>query len=124
MADALSVETVTAGDHQGAVRLSASALNRLRELVALEKNPDLMLRLTVEGGGCSGFQYHFAFDTEKREDDRIFEQDGMRVVTDAASLELLAGCIVEFVENPGAAYFRIDNPNATSSCGCGMSFAI
>ena len=106
------------------VHLSPAALTRVRELVAADGNAGKMLRLTVDGGGCSGFQYSFAFDAQTGDDDRVFDHDGVKVVTDEASLELLAGCTVDFVENPGAAYFKIDNPNATSSCGCGMSFAI
>ena len=109
---------------QEPVRLSATALKRLRELIAEEGDTGLMLRLTVDGGGCSGFQYSFALDAETTADDLMFEQEDVRIVTDTASLELLAGCIVDWVENPGAAYFSVDNPNATSSCGCGMSFAI
>ena len=128
MADSSLTEATTEGTATVEVRrevlLSPSALKRLRKLIAEENKPDLMLRLTVEGGGCSGFQYSFALDTKAGDDDQVFQHEDVAVVTDEASLELVAGCTVDWVENPGAAYFSINNPNATSSCGCGMSFAI
>ena len=108
----------------GVVRLSPSALVRLRELVAAEGKPGTMLRVTVDGGGCSGFQYSFALDDQTKGDDLVFAQEDMRIITDEISLEYLSGSVVDWIENLGAAYFSIDNPNATSSCGCGMSFAI
>lgn len=108
----------------GEILVSPSALKRLRTMVAAEDKPGLMLRVTVDGGGCSGFQYSFGFDAETRDDDLVFLHDDISVVTDEVSIEMLAGCTVDWIENPGASYFRIDNPNATSSCGCGMSFAI
>ncbi len=108
----------------GTIALSPSALKRLRVMVAAEDKPGVMLRVTVDGGGCSGFQYSFAFDDSRQNDDLVFEQEDISVVTDEVSIEMLDGCTVDWVENPGASYFRIDNPNATSSCGCGMSFAV
>jgi iron-sulfur cluster insertion protein len=83
-----------------------------------------MLRITVSGGGCSGFQYGFAFDNQKNEDDYVFEHMGIAVVTDDASLDLLNGSVIDFVEDLMGASFQIKNPNATASCGCGSSFAV
>jgi iron-sulfur cluster insertion protein len=83
-----------------------------------------MLRISVSGGGCSGFQYGFDFDEAVNEDDRLFERDGARVVIDEVSLELLKGSRIDFVEDLMGAYFKVENPNATSSCGCGSSFAM
>ena len=83
-----------------------------------------MLRVSVSGGGCSGFQYGFAFDDTVNADDRTFERDGVTVVVDEVSLDLLAGSQIDFVEDLIGASFQITNPQATSSCGCGASFSI
>ncbi len=107
-----------------AVRLSDAAVRRLSELIAAENKPGLMLRVTVSGGGCSGFTYGFSFDQETHDDDRVFERDGVRVVIDETSLELLAGSEIDYVEEMVGSSFQIHNPNATASCGCGSSFSI
>ncbi|MBP2303173.1 iron-sulfur cluster insertion protein ErpA [Azospirillum picis] len=104
--------------------VSESAAKRVAFLIEQEGNPALMLRLTVSGGGCSGFQYGFGFDASAGEDDHVFEKDGTRVVTDDASLDLLAGATLDYVEDLMGASFQIKNPNATASCGCGNSFAV
>ncbi|MFM2042273.1 MAG: hypothetical protein RLY86_849 [Pseudomonadota bacterium] len=106
------------------VRLSDSAARRIARLAELEGKPGLMLRLTVSGGGCSGFQYGFSFDEAKGEEDHLFENLGSRLLVDDVSLDLLAGSEVDFVEDLMGAYFKINNPNASSSCGCGASFAV
>lgn len=104
--------------------ITASAAKRVAALKAAEGNAALMLRITVSGGGCAGFQYGFDFDAATGEDDHIFERDGIKVVIDEMSLELLAGGVVDFKEDLLGSYFSIENPNATSSCGCGTSFSI
>ena len=114
----------TAAPPAPAVSISASAARRLATLVAKEANADLMLRVSVSGGGCSGFQYGFAFDAARHEDDATFERDGVRVVVDSVSLGLLAGAEIDFVEDLVGAAFQVRNPNATSSCGCGNSFSV
>ena len=81
------------------------------------------MRVAVEGGGCSGFQYDIRLDTPA-EDDLILEGEGQRVVVDSVSLPFLAGAVIDFTEELIGARFVIDNPNATSSCGCGTSFSI
>lgn len=106
------------------VRLSDSAARRIARLAELEGKPGLMLRLSVSGGGCSGFQYGFSFDETKGEEDHLFENLGSRLLVDDVSLDLLAGSEVDFVEDLMGAYFKINNPNASSSCGCGASFAV
>ncbi len=93
-------------------------------LIAAEGNPGLMLRLSVSGGGCSGFQYAFTFDDARGEDDVVFECHGVKLVVDTTSLDLLVGAEVDFVEELVGASFQVRNPNATSSCGCGSSFSI
>lgn len=104
--------------------VSESAAKRVAFLIEQEGNPNLMLRLTVSGGGCSGFQYGFGFDDTAGDEDHVFEKDGTRVVTDDASLDLLAGSMLDYVEDLMGAAFQIKNPNATASCGCGNSFAV
>lgn len=104
--------------------ITASAAKRVSELKAAEGNDALMLRITVSGGGCAGFQYGFDFDAKTNDDDHVFERDGIKVVIDEMSLELLAGGVVDFKEDLLGSYFAIENPNATSSCGCGTSFSI
>ncbi len=104
--------------------ISAAAAERLAYLLRQEDDPDTMLRVTVSGGGCSGYQYKFDFDRQAGPDDRVFERDGVRVVTDSASLGLLAGAQVDYIDDLIGAYFTVNNPNASSSCGCGTSFAI
>lgn len=104
--------------------ISDSAARRVAFLIQQEGNPALMLRLTVSGGGCSGFQYGFGFDDTVNEDDHVFEKDGTKIVTDDCSLDLLAGATLDYVEDLIGASFQIKNPNATASCGCGNSFAV
>ena len=106
------------------VSLSAAAAQRIAALIAAEGNPALMLRLAVSGGGCSGFQYGFSFDDARNEDDRVFERDGVKLVVDETSLDLLVGAEVDFVEDLVGSSFQVRNPNASSSCGCGSSFSV
>ncbi|MBM3601824.1 MAG: iron-sulfur cluster insertion protein ErpA [Alphaproteobacteria bacterium] len=107
------------------VSLSQSAARRIATLMQQEQNgPEMMLRVSVSGGGCSGFQYGFSFDDAKGDDDRVFERDGIRVVIDDTSLDLLAGAEIDFVEDLVGASFQIRNPNAKTSCGCGNSFSV
>jgi len=106
------------------VSLSASAAKRIAELKAQEQVPKASLRLTVSGGGCSGFQYGFSFDEARHDDDLVFERDGVALVIDTTSLELVGGSEIDFVEDLMGASFQVRNPQAASSCGCGKSFAI
>lgn len=107
-----------------AVMLSASAARRITQLRRAQGNDGLMLRVAVSGGGCSGFQYGFSFDDTVGDDDRLFQRDGVTLVVDDVSLDLLAGSEVDYVEELIGASFQIKNPNAASSCGCGTSFSI
>ncbi len=113
-----------AADAPPAVGITASAVTRVAQLIREQGNQDLMLRVSVSGGGCSGFQYGFGFDDTVREDDHVFESDGVRMLIDEVSLELLNGAEVDFVEDLIGSSFQIRNPNASSSCGCGSSFAV
>ena len=107
-----------------AISISDRAAERVSVLLEQQQGKDLMLRVSVSGGGCSGFQYGFAFDDERNGDDLVFSHAGVDVVVDEMSLELLEGARIDFVEDLAGAAFRIDNPNATASCGCGSSFAV
>lgn len=107
-----------------AISLTRKAAARVARLIDQEGRGNLMLRVSVTGGGCSGFQYHFDFDDQLNEDDRTFEKDGVTTVIDEMSLEFLSGSEIDFVEDLVGASFQIRNPNATASCGCGSSFSI
>jgi iron-sulfur cluster insertion protein len=103
--------------------IGANAAKRIRAVVAGEPAGSA-LRITVSGGGCSGFQYGFSFDAIRNDDDRVFERDGAAVVIDEASLDLVRGSEIEFLEDLAGAFFQVRNPQAASSCGCGMSFSL
>jgi iron-sulfur cluster insertion protein len=105
-------------------RVSERAARRISEILAREDHPDLKLRISVSGGGCSGFQYGFALDDQAEDGDIAIERAGARVVIDGMSLMYVIGCEVDYVEDLTGSYFRVTNPNATASCGCGNSFAV
>ena len=108
----------------GSVGLSASAARRIRKVAEAEGNPALGLRISVSGGGCSGFQYSFTLDETETPDDIVIARDGARVLIDTISLEYLRGSEIDFVEDLSGAGFQIRNPLAASSCGCGNSFSV
>lgn len=112
------------GAPEGSVVLTESAARRVGELLRQEKVANGFLRLAVSGGGCSGFQYGFSFDDARQDEDRVFERDGVKLVIDAVSLELVKGAEIDFVEDLMGASFQVRNPNAASSCGCGNSFSV
>lgn len=103
--------------------LSPSAAARVNAIAAKQGKPAI-LRLAVEGGGCSGFQYKFELAGAPEAGDSVSETDGVRLVVDPTSLDLVAGCVVDYVESLGGAAFRVENPNATAGCGCGSSFSV
>jgi iron-sulfur cluster insertion protein len=106
------------------VGVSESAARRIAFLKAQEDAAGAFLRVSVSGGGCSGFQYGFSFDDARQDGDVVFERDGVQVVVDDTSLDLLNGAEIDFVEDMMGAAFQIKNPNAASSCGCGNSFSV
>lgn len=106
------------------VTISESAARRIAALIAAEGRPDTKLRVSVSGGGCSGFQYHFALDDQGEPDDVLIERDGATVAVDSMSLMYVLGAELDFVEDLTGSYFKVKNPNASSSCGCGTSFSI
>ena len=107
-----------------AITISDSAVRRIRDLEGAEDACGPMLRVEVGGGGCSGFQYSFTFDDACNGDDTVFAREGVRVVVDDISLEFLGGAEIDYVEELVGAYFTVRNPNAASTCGCGVSFAV
>ena len=100
-----------------------SAANKVKQLIEEEGNSDLMLRVFVSGGGCSGFQYGFTFDEVKNEADTAMEKNGVTLLIDSMSYQYLVGAEIDYQEGLEGAQFVIKNPNATSTCGCGSSFS-
>lgn len=100
------------------------AAQKVRSLRDEEGNPNLKLRVYITGGGCSGFSYGFSFDEEAKEDDTIVENNGVELIVDVMSVQYLAGSAVDYEESLMGSRFVVQNPNATSTCGCGSSFAI
>ena len=103
--------------------LSPSAAARVA-IIASKQGKPAILRLSVEGGGCSGFQYKFELADAPEGDDLVVEQGGVRLLVDAVSLDLVGGSEVDYIESLGGSAFKVTNPNAASGCGCGSSFAI
>lgn len=101
-----------------------SAAAKVADLIAEEGNPDLKLRVFVQGGGCSGFQYGFTFDDEMADDDTVVEREGVSLVVDPMSFQYLVGAEVDYQEGLEGSRFVIKNPNASTTCGCGSSFSI
>jgi iron-sulfur cluster insertion protein len=108
---------------QPSITLSERAARRIVELLRSEAAPALF-RVSVEGGGCSGFQYRFDLVTERAPDDLLVERDGARVVVDPVSLGFVQGAELDFVDDLIGAQFKLNNPNVTASCGCGTSFSV
>jgi iron-sulfur cluster insertion protein len=106
------------------IEFTESAAAKLQSLIEEEENDRLMLRVYVTGGGCSGFQYGFTFDEEHQEDDTEVVRDGVTLVVDPLSFQYLVGSEVDYKENLEGSRFVVQNPNATSTCGCGSSFSI
>jgi iron-sulfur cluster insertion protein len=105
------------------ITISLRAVRRIAELLKTEATPALF-RVSVEGGGCSGFQYRFDLVQERAPDDLLIERDGARVVVDPVSLGFVQGSELDFVDDLIGAQFKLNNPNVTAACGCGTSFSI
>lgn len=104
------------------IALTEAAANRIAALCA--QNSAQMVRLSVGGGGCSGFQYVFGFAVAPDADDTVIEREGAKLVIDATSLPLLSGSVLDYIDGLSGAHFKVNNPNAASSCGCGTSFSL
>jgi iron-sulfur cluster assembly protein len=106
------------------ITLTPRALTELKDLMASQEKTDSALRVWVAGGGCSGLSYGMALDdADPEKEDQIFEQEGVRIVVDPLSLNYMSGSSVDYVDDQFGGGFKIENPNATSSCGCGSSFS-
>ncbi len=106
------------------MNLQPNAVSKLREILAEENNPNIKLRVFVQGGGCSGFSYGFTLDEAQHEDDFDFSYDEIKVLVDSMSFQYLQGASIDYKEDLMNASFVIDNPQAVSTCGCGSSFAV
>ena len=105
------------------ITIDDSAIVKIKDLLAEENTPDLKLRIYVSGGGCSGFQYGFTFDENQNDDDFIVNQDEVSLLVDAHSMQYLTGSVIGYKTSLMGSQFEIKNPAATSTCGCGSSFA-
>ncbi|WP_341756229.1 MULTISPECIES: iron-sulfur cluster insertion protein ErpA [unclassified Candidatus Tisiphia] len=108
------------------ITVTDNAFKRVSELIKLENSPNLVLRVVVDGGGCSGFVYNYALvsSDDITKDDCVIEQDNTKVVIDSISQSFMVDCIIDFIEELGKSYFEISNPNAKTKCGCGNSFSV
>jgi len=100
------------------------AASKVKSLIEEEGNPDLKLRVFVQGGGCSGFQYGFTFDEDVNEDDTVMDKNGVQLLIDSMSYQYLVGAEIDYKEDLEGSQFVIKNPNATTTCGCGSSFSV
>lgn len=118
----MPISEVTAPD----ITVTPAAVHRIQTLIEEEGNPNLKLRVYITGGGCSGFQYGFAFDEKVRDDDNVIESEEAKinVLVDALSMMYLTGAEIDYVETLQGAHFTIRNPNAQTTCSCGSSFSI
>ncbi len=114
----------TAVNEANLLAFSDKAAAKVKQLITEEGNDKLMLRVYVQGGGCSGFQYGFTFDENAKEGDTVIENDGVRMVIDSMSFQYLAGAEIDYKESLQGSQFVITNPNAAATCGCGTSFAV
>ena len=105
------------------ITLDSSAIVKIKDLLSEENTPNLKLRIYVSGGGCSGFQYGFTFDENQNDDDFIVNQDEVSLLVDAHSMQYLTGSVIGYKTSLMGSQFEIKNPAATSTCGCGSSFA-
>ncbi len=122
--EAVAAITDSSARTQADIHLTSAAADRVRWIASRKAGTAARLRLTVAGGGCSGFTYQFSMADEINGDDWVSETDGVALVVDEVSLALLRGSVVDFVESLGGTAFQVRNPNATAGCGCGSSFAI
>jgi len=109
---------------QSPIIFTSDAASKVSEMITEEGDPALKLRVYVTGGGCSGFQYSFAFDDQVGEDDMVLEKDGVTLLVDGMSFQYLVGATIDYQEGLEGSRFVITNPNATSTCGCGSSFSV
>jgi iron-sulfur cluster insertion protein len=103
--------------------ITSTAAKKIKSIID-EENPDLKLRVFVQGGGCTGFQYGFTLEEQSEADDHVFERDGIQVVIDSISMHYVNDAEIDYEESLMGSQFKIKNPNVTATCGCGSSFAV
>lgn len=106
------------------ITVTQAATSKIKEVLEEENDPTLVIRAFVEGGGCSGFQYQFMLEDMINEDDFKIEQDGATLVVDAMSMQYMQGATLDYVDDLSGSHFKIINPNASTTCGCGSSFSV
>ncbi len=106
------------------IEITESAMVKISDILAEENNPKVKLRTFVQGGGCSGFSYGFTLDEEQNEDDFVIEKSGTSILIDSMSMQYLQGATIDYKDELMGSSFTINNPNATTTCGCGSSFAV
>ncbi|MCR4377086.1 MAG: iron-sulfur cluster insertion protein ErpA [Rhodospirillales bacterium] len=111
-------------DFKDALTIGDGAVARIKQLIAIDGKPAMKLRISISGGGCSGFQYNFSLDDAVGGDDVAFEKDGITVLVDETSIPFVNGAVLDYKTDLMGAYFTVDNPNASSTCGCGSSFSV
>src|SRR5215469_8383171 len=123
-AEVLDTPSTDMGGMPAPLVFTDSAAEKVRDLVMEEGNPELKLRVFVQGGGCSGFQYGFTFDETTNEDDTVMNKSGVQLLIDSMSYQYLVGAEIDYKDDINGAQFVIKNPNATTTCGCGSSFSV
>jgi iron-sulfur cluster insertion protein len=116
--------SVAGAEAESLLNFTDAAATKVAALIQEEGNPDLKLRVYIQGGGCSGFQYGFAFDEEVKDGDTVVENGGVTMLVDPMSLQYLMGAEVDYTEGLQGSQFVIRNPNASTTCGCGSSFSV
>ena len=106
------------------MNINAAAVDKIKDIIAEENNPNLKLRVFIQGGGCSGFQYGFTLDEMQNEDDFDFDHSGVKVLVDSMSMQYLQGSTIDYRDDITGSSFVINNPQATTTCGCGSSFSV
>ncbi|MEE9493108.1 MAG: iron-sulfur cluster insertion protein ErpA [Gammaproteobacteria bacterium] len=120
----MSEQATTPAEQSDDLMFSESAMVKVKKLIEEEGNPNLKLRVFISGGGCSGFQYGFTFDEDINDGDTVVEKEGVTLVVDPMSFQYLLGAEVDYKDDLEGARFVINNPNATTTCGCGSSFSV
>lgn len=109
---------------EDAMTFTDNAVNKVKDLIEEEGNPDLKLRVFITGGGCSGFQYGFTFDEIANDDDFVVDKGGVKFLVDSMSYQYLVGAEIDYIDSFEGAQFTIKNPSAKTTCGCGSSFSV
>ena len=123
-ANTIAQESKAQTDSQeGQVKITTAAVNRAKEMIKKENKVGHVFRISVIEGGCSGFSYQFTLEREPKEDDESIMQEDLLIVIDKTSLERLSGCVVDYIDTLAQSGFKVSNPNASTTCGCGSSFA-